>query len=126
MLFKGLKIKDAYNGRNKHGECGLALGSQAQATMNRHLREEFHPYVWGDCPFFFLMSLLLVVWEEFRRLVIQRFVAHSSFHDEVPGIWVFVAFWKTLFQLVLHFHLSSPVHIRYNSNYIVYHDAKIK
>ncbi len=55
----------AYNKRNEKGKWGLALGTQAQASMIDIIGISFTPLDKVISPFKFFISLLLMVWGGF-------------------------------------------------------------
>jgi hypothetical protein len=59
----------AYNGRNKQGEWGLALGVQAQSTMIDIIGMSCIPMYMVVEPFLFFTSLLLMVWGGFHFII---------------------------------------------------------
>ncbi len=58
-----------YTGRNKKGEWGLALGSEAQGSLIDLVGVSFFPCIrwWG--PMIFFLSLLLLVWGGLRLII---------------------------------------------------------
>jgi hypothetical protein len=53
----------ACNGRNEKVKWGLALGTQAQASMINIIGMSFIPLYKVIDPFIFFVALLLMVWE---------------------------------------------------------------
>ncbi len=86
----------AYNGRSECGKWGLALGSQAQASMMDIIGISFISMYKVIGPFLFFMSLLLMVW---GGLWLVTTVCLRV--TNITRYWVFMTFWGTLSQLAV-------------------------
>ncbi len=85
----------AYIGRNEKGEWGLALGLAAQVSLIDLVGVNFFPLYRVVGPVVFFLSLLLLVWGGLR-LFVTVFLRYRG-----CGVWVWTAFWGTLFQLAV-------------------------
>ncbi len=56
--------------RNENGEWELGPGKSGSVIKDRHNRHELHPCVEGSGAFLFIVSLMLMVLEGFRLIII--------------------------------------------------------
>jgi hypothetical protein len=87
--------KLAYLGRNKKGDWGLALGTQAQLSIVDLVGMSFFPLYSVVGPLIFFLSLLLMVWGGLRLVVTIFLRVAIIMRHRGCGVWVLTAFWGT-------------------------------
>jgi hypothetical protein len=80
----------------------LALGAQAQSSMIDTLGMSFLPLYKVIGQFIFFVSLLLMVWGGLRLEVTIFLRVAIILRYQGCGVLILVAFWGTLFQLVVY------------------------